>query len=323
MAGLTILFLLAQFGGCSQSRYALQPRRQPAEERGVWPGADAQLVFPERASSAYTMVLPGVSGTSTVDAGIVKGLAEADIPSAIELYDWTAHPNWRVYNLRAIEWNRNEAQRIAAKIAAYQDRFPGRPVHLIGYSGGAGIAVFALEALAPGRKVMDAVLIAPTLATDYDLSQALARTERGICNFYSPLDAGVLMLATAAVGTSEGRHTVAAGAVGFQASRSGSRQGADTDHGILVQQPYSLEMLACGHAGGHWGWTSPAFVRKWVAPLVQTPDAPQLAASPQGPPSVDPAEPSLLPGEPRVLPTEPRVLPAGGTEQPPARLAGL
>ena len=78
-----------------------------------------------------------------------------------------------IHNLRAIDHNQREAHKIAAKIVAYQDRYPGRPVHLVGYSGGAGVAVLTLEALPPDRRVAEAIS-APTLASDYDLRPASA-----------------------------------------------------------------------------------------------------------------------------------------------------
>ncbi len=198
----------------------------------------------------------------------MKGLIDADVPSAIELYDWTVGPLWLVYNLRALERNRAEAQKIAAKIVAYQDRYPGRPVNLIGYSGGGGIAVLTLEALPPDRQITKAILLAPTLAQDYDLKPALRHTEEGIHNFYSPIDVPMLVVLTTALGTTEGRHAPSAGALGFQIpqQRNGSQ---DQEHAArLVQHQYALEMIGCGHPGGHFGWSSRAFVAKWVAPIV-------------------------------------------------------
>jgi pimeloyl-ACP methyl ester carboxylesterase len=210
-------------------------------------------------------------GCTSTDRELTVGLAQADIPAAIEMYDWTEGPWMLISNLRGLERNRREARRIAGKIVAYQDRHPGRPVHLVGSSGGAGMAVMALEALPSGRKVTSAILLAATLAPDYDLRSAIGHTEQGIRHFYSPIDVPVLMGAMALVGTMEGRHTVAAGAWGFIPPKDLGADGRDLYDRKLVQQKYSLEMLAYGHTGGHFGWARPAFVRQRLAPLVTPP----------------------------------------------------
>lgn len=247
------------------------------------PWNNKTVVFPERLERGYTIVLPGIWGSQPLDHGIVKGLADADLPSTIELYDWTEGPMLLLYNLRALAHNRIEGTKVAAKIVAYQDRYPGRPVSLIGYSGGAGVAVMALESLPPGRKVSTVILLAPALAPDYDLRTAIAHTSGTLHTFYSPADAAILMALSTAAGTMDGRHTLAAGAIGFSVPSGVTDDQRAEYSNRLSQQSYSLDMLATGHPGGHFGWTSRAFVAKWVAPLVGQPQPAQIqtAARPE------------------------------------------
>jgi hypothetical protein len=40
----------------------------------------------------------------------------------------------------------------------------------------------------------------------------------------------------------------------------------------LFQQPYTIDMVEFGHAGGHFGWTQHALVAKLVAPLLNPPN---------------------------------------------------
>ena len=264
-------------GGC-----ACQPRLAsgvtcPGQLCGIAPLADSKRwVFPQKADLGYTIVLPGIWGSQAPDHRIVQGLVKADAPCAIDLCDWTDGPLLLLSNLRALDRNVREAHTLAGKIIAYQDRYPGRPVNLIGYSGGAAMVVLTLEALPPERRVSSAVLLAATLAPDYDLRTAVSHTERGIHSFYSPWDVPLLMVATAAVGTSEGRHSFAAGAVGFHTP---AHEGNDPSPpaAAVVQQQYTWDMFSLGHPGGHFGWTNPAFVAQWVAPLIRTP-APRDAA---------------------------------------------
>jgi pimeloyl-ACP methyl ester carboxylesterase len=275
LAGIVVLMVFALVVGCNAvpvKQATCAGEISAVEETDA--GEKSRLVFADRRDQGYTIVLPGIWGSQPVDYGIVQGLQDADVPSAVELYDWTAGVLRLIYNLRAIDHNRREAQKIAAKIVAYQDRYPGRPVYVVGYSGGGGVAVLALEALPPNRRVTKAVLLAPTLASDYDLRPALNRTTQGICNFYSPLDVPILMVLSTAFGTTEGRNTIAAGAIGFQPPADSSLAERRDFRRQVPQQAYDLSMLAEGHAGGHFGWSSRKFVARHVAPLLAAPPAP-------------------------------------------------
>jgi len=277
----TIVTATILLGGCSTARpvRAASPHAAPSD--GLAPWNSSQLIFPDRLDRGYVIVLPGVGGgDSPVDCGIAVGLKDANLQSAVEFYDWTDGVMRWFENLRDLERNRAEARKIAEKILLYQERYPGRPVHLIGYSGGGGVAVLALEALPPGQKITGAILLAPTLAFDYNLQPALSHTERGLLNFYSPLDAIVLMTLGTAAGTTDGRHTLSAGAIGFQVPKSLDAAQREAYQQRLFQQEYQIDMLWDGHPGGHFGWANPTFVAKRVAPLVDvSPDSPlQVAA---------------------------------------------
>jgi len=280
VAAALFVALFCLLGGCTVARPAGRPQSDRDTAASLAPWDSPNLVLPERLDQGYTLVLPGVGGDSTLDHGIILGLKDADVRSAVELHNWTTGSRQPIDDLRSLEHNRAEAQKIARKILLYQERYPGRPVHLVGYSGGGGVAVLALEALPPGHRVTSAILLAPTLAFDYDLQRALSRTEQGIRNFYSPLDAPILGLLTLAIGTTDGRHTLAAGVVGFQAPQSLDAAQRQAYQARLAQQEYQIDMLWDGHGGGHFGWSSRTFVARHIAPLVDHVPAapPQVAA---------------------------------------------
>ena len=224
---------------------------------------------PERLEQGYTIILPGIEGRSYLNTNIVKGLADGGVPSAVEVYDWTVG-GWFTapINLRAFERNRSQARKIARKIMDYQDAYPGRPVHLVGHSGGGGVAILALEALPPNRKITAAILLGPALAPDYDLRRALKRTECGIWNYYSPYDVGFLRAGTMVMGTVDGRHTSAAGAVGFSVPWGMDKEDRQLYGSMLRQQGYTPKMAECGHRGEHTGWAKRRFVATWLAPVM-------------------------------------------------------
>jgi pimeloyl-ACP methyl ester carboxylesterase len=224
---------------------------------------------PLRLDRGYTIVLPGVEGRSFLNRNIARGLVQGGVPSGIEVYDWTMG-GWLTVplNLRYLERNREQARKIALKIIAYQDRHPGQPVHLVGHSGGGGVAVLALEALPAGRKITSAILLAPALNPEYDLRRALTRTQYGIYNFYSPYDVGWLKAGTTVMGTIDGKHTTAAGAIGFREPWGLSDEDRRLYRNGLHQQVYSQQMAESGHSGGHMGWANTEFVAEWLAPIL-------------------------------------------------------
>ncbi len=241
--------------------------RRVFPEQGWWCSEFEEWLAPERADCGYTLVLPGVEGTSGRNISIARGLIDAGHPAAVEVRDWTTGywPLWP-YHLMALERNREQARQIAAQIVEYQDHYPGRPITLIGHSGGAAMAILALEALPPDRHVTQVVLLAAAIAADYDLSTALARADHGIINFHSWGDIGYLVMGTVALGTIDRRHTVAAGASGFQvpANLTGDEQRLYETR--LQQVPYRLAMLRSFNTGGHFTPTNRKFIAEWVAP---------------------------------------------------------
>ena len=102
----------------------------------------------ERRDEGYTLVLPGIEGAHVAHAGFVSGLKSGGVPSEIEVCDWTTGtPALVLVHLRYEERNRRQAELLAEKIVNYQDEYPGRPVNLVGHSGGGGMVLLTLEAL--------------------------------------------------------------------------------------------------------------------------------------------------------------------------------
>jgi pimeloyl-ACP methyl ester carboxylesterase len=227
------------------------------------------LTDPQRLETGYTLVLPGIDGPSFVNSNMAQGLQEAGLSTAIEVHDWTTgHFLMFPVHLRHSKRNRLQAQKLASKITNYQDQYPGRPVHLVGHSGGGAMIIWALEALPEGRSVTSATLLAPAISPKYNLSTALARTSQGIWNYHSPLDAAFLVAGTTLAGTVDGRHMPSAGAYGFNSPPGLTPQENALYTRGLHQIPYDWNMLAHGNLGGHLGPTWVSFMREVVAPVL-------------------------------------------------------
>jgi pimeloyl-ACP methyl ester carboxylesterase len=163
--------------------------------------------------------------------------------------------------------NRAVADRLAEHIANYRRSHPGKPVYLVGHSGGTAIAVWAAEALPPTEKLDAIILLGSSLSPGYDLSGALAAT-KWLVSYYSAGDAVLLGAGCTAIGTMDRQFTEAAGKVGFAMT-----------HPRLTQLPHDGSMTAAGHDGSHFSYCGTPFVTAYLAPILQT-RIPNMAATP-------------------------------------------
>lgn len=212
----------------------------------------------ERLEQGYVIVLPGIEGRSFLNRGIAAGLNDAGVPYGIEIYDWTDGPLWGIYNLRSRQLHARQAAVVREKILAYRTEHPGRPVYLVGHSGGGALSLLTAEGLPEGKGLTGIVMIVPAISPTYQLDAALAHVERGIWSYRSYGDCIYLGVLTTLFGTVDGRHVPAAGAVGFK-KPLGKR---------VHEVPFCMSMLRDWNAGGHLTCTNRVFVRKWIAPLV-------------------------------------------------------
>jgi len=204
-AGLLLFVLPFVAGGCG--KYDLNARY-----------ADSA-----RAGQGLVIILPGIEGESKANRDIRQGLYKAGIPYALVIYRWGSAipgPGGMLLNQTSVGRNRKMADELAEQIVQYQQKHPGKPVFLIGHSAGGGIAVFTLEAL--GRTpdslpVEGAFLLSASISSDYDLTDALRMTRRGVVNV-SNKDDRLLNAGTATFGNVDGEHGDSAGRMGFSRS---------------------------------------------------------------------------------------------------------
>ena len=228
----------------------------------------------DRHAYGVVFVLPGIEGRSVWNRNIAIGLDAGGVASAIDVYDWTAGvPGTFVFNLANLERNRRQAGKLAERIVAYREQYPGAPVHLIGHSAGGGFAVLVLEALPAGRQIDMAILLGPALSPHYDLSTALRRTRYGICNLYSTRDVGFLKVGTSLFGPIDREFGVSAGAVGFRPPDGLSESDRALYATRLRQVRWRPEMKGLGASGTHLGWASRKFAREYLAPLIKQNEA--------------------------------------------------
>ena len=220
---------------------------------GCGPGLSNHMT-PERKDNGLVVILPGIEGPSPYNANIQEGLVESGLNWAITPYYWgrpvpVVGP---LLNQMDVIGNRMAAGRVAEWIVEYQKSYPGRPVWLVGHSGGGGVAVFTAEAMPQGHRLTGLVLLSASLHEDYDLAKALANTTDGIVNFYNPDDSALLAVGTTLTSNVDGRRGRSAGLDGFTHSYPGLSQ-----------------RMIRGGGDPHGAATRPSFVRSNVVPVLR------------------------------------------------------
>jgi pimeloyl-ACP methyl ester carboxylesterase len=223
---------------------------------------------PEGQETGLVLVADGVGGLDLCGTGLVYMTARDREKSAhvVRVVPW-GHGFGRWYkDLTNTENLAAQAVAMAAEAEAFLARRPGSPVFLVGKSGGSGVVVGALEKLPEGA-VEAAVLLAPALSPGYDLTRALRAVRRELAVFWSPLDVFVLGVGTRVFGTIDRVRSRSAGLVGFRVPE-GLDESGRSQYAKLRQIRWNPGMAATGYLGGHVGPDSPAFLRKYVVPLL-------------------------------------------------------
>ncbi len=225
------------------------------------------LSCPARLEHGLIIILPGIEGCSSVNDSIARGLVAGQLSHAIRIIDWRRFRPWNPLHLAMQRHNRTQARAVAQLIINYQRDFPGQPVHLIGHSAGAGMALFVLEHLTKDQAVTSVTLLSAAVSRRFDVERLLDRTTAGIWNFYSPFDLPTVGIGTMLFGTMDRRHAVSAGALGFLTQNRNSMSSEEPRQPRLNQIPYQRGMAKSWNFGGHFGATNAVFVRDKIVPI--------------------------------------------------------
>jgi pimeloyl-ACP methyl ester carboxylesterase len=224
------------------------------------------------------LVADGVGGLDLCGTALRYVMGAQGLPFTVKVVPW-GHGLGRWHADLTNAANRDaRGRQVAEEVRAFRAKGTGGPVYLVGKSGGTGVVVRALEAL-PEDSVDVAVLIAPAISPDYDLTRALRAVRREMVVFWSPLDLIILGAGTRIFGTIDRVKTVSAGLVGFRPPRPAQGASAAPDQAAqyakLRQVRWGPAMCSTGYLGGHVGPDSPAFLRKYVVPLLRASEAPR------------------------------------------------
>lgn len=235
------------------------PPIQPATQ----PSGQLAPTATRNTRKTWLLHLPGISGETGLDQGMIRGLKEGGYDGAVETYNWTGE-NAGLGALLASQRNHQNARNIADLIAQHFHANPSDRIVLTSHSAGAGLCAWALEALPEDVKVDTVLLLSPALSPTYDLTKALRHISGHAYAFTSPNDVAVLAAGTKLFGTIDGKHVVAAGEAGF----TRPEQGDPEQYSKLVAKPYDNAYLKYDNIGDHVGMMTEPFARAILAPVI-------------------------------------------------------
>ena len=231
---------------------------------------NAAFMTDERQEQGLIVVLPGIEGVSELNKDILKGLDLGGIKYAMPIRSWGRPVPLIGMALSQVDvlGNRLAAHGLAKDIMKYQDEYPGRPVYVVGHSGGGGVAVFVAEYMDETHKLDGVLVLSASISKSYNLEKALNNTSRGIVNFYNRDDGGLLGLGTAIMGNVDGGHGLSAGLASFDDPKDGDSVEKKLAYGKLHQVEITKDMTLGGDS--HTAVTRPAFVSIFIAPWVSS-----------------------------------------------------
>jgi pimeloyl-ACP methyl ester carboxylesterase len=229
---------------------------------------NSAFMTPERLDAGLVVILPGIEGESGANQNVRDGLNNAGLDHSLQIWHWGRPvPGVGIF-LNQIDFLGNyiAGARVAERIVKYQNEHPDRPVHIIGHSGGGGIAVFAADAMPEGREVTGVILLSASISSNYNITKALKHCTNGIVNFYNRNDGALLGLATTVLGNVGGARGPSAGLLGFTLPKEDASDEKKLAYQKLYQVPMTGSMV--GGSTPHFAATRPSFVSSYVSPWV-------------------------------------------------------
>ena len=226
---------------------------------------------PEVLGSVDHEVLFLVDGVGRFQAGALmarRALREMNSDIGTILYDWQTPIFGEVFS--DLMWHRRNrlmGVKLGRKLLTFRRQHPETRIHILAFSGGAGIAIFGLEALR-GRSLIDTLILAcPAISSAYNFAPALHAVQRCYA-LTSHRDSIILGLGTRIFGTTDRRHESAGGRVGFRIPPDASQEDTDA-YGRMRQIRWSPDLRKLGHTGGHTGWAGAKLLHKHLMPLLR------------------------------------------------------
>lgn len=214
------------------------------------------MVPPTSQRPGYVLILPGIMNVKVHLAWFAHLIRRTHPLYEVEIRRWGIPLGW-ITNLRAHARNHAKAKDIAEALTLRRQRHPESPIHIVGYSGGGGLAVLAVRALPEGVSIDRLLLIAAAVSPRYPLTEEiLPKVSELMVNYASRHD-WQIAYGTRLFGNMDGTKEPGAGAVGFAA-----------EHEKLLQVHWHRGMRHDLHFGSHISYLSPSWQRRYLLPAL-------------------------------------------------------
>jgi pimeloyl-ACP methyl ester carboxylesterase len=197
-------------------------------------------------------------------ADFCKGLRRAGWQGRAELILWSSHIGALLVfpDLMRPDRQQRFAEQLAARVDALARAHPNRPIHLVGYSGGTYVVLEAIRRANQPVAITEVILLGAAISPRYPLSTLADRIAR-LHSFHSIADL-ITGIGPAIFGCCDRRWSPAAGTLGFSDPPA-----------FVTQHAWSLSDIRLGYLGDHFTITSPRFVAKRIAPILQQSNEPK------------------------------------------------
>jgi len=213
-------------------------------------------------------ILDGVGGFQFAPILIRRTFQRLGVPMHTVLFRWQYGLVGEVLtDLMLYRRNRLMGLHLARKLLAFHRKHPKTKMHLVAYSGGAGISVFACEALKQRPIIETLVLACPAISPHYNLAPALRNVRRAYA-LVSHKDRYLLGIGTRLFGTTDRVFTQAAGRKRFRIPANASDADRRT-YERMGEIRWSPELKNVRHHGGHTGWLMVPLLEKHLLPILR------------------------------------------------------
>ena len=214
-------------------------------------------------------LLDGVGGLQAGPLMVRRALRSTDLSTlGTILFAWQYGVPGEIWtDLMWLRRNRLMGAKLARRLLDFRRTHPETRIHVVAFSGGAGVAVFACERLRGRRLVETLILACPALSSAYNLGPALQAVGRCYA-LVSHRDTWILGLGTVIFGTVDRRFSSAAGQLGFRIPTGISAKDTHA-YERLREIRWSPVLRGVGHYGGHTGWASPAFLQRYLPEMLR------------------------------------------------------
>lgn len=214
---------------------------------------------PARRRRGLTLILGGIEGPSPYNAKMVLGVLRSRYRGCVVRFDWNTGPLFTrsLNNLMNSKHQTAQSRRVAEYICNYKAAHPHAPVCIIAQSGGAWIAIQALECLPEGVHVHKVVLLAAAVSRRRDIGVALTKCREGIVSIGGGGDFFFLGFGTMCFGTADRVFGRSAGLIGWQNGPAN-----------LTQLRWRPEWVRHGFLGNHTSSGAFRFITYVVGPML-------------------------------------------------------